>query len=112
MISNTENSLAEVTLAISIAEEIHEIFLARTDFTFTIQREVMLINHLQIAPASFASTEFMNISSTINQSIDELARLLNYQAALLRKMADLLQSLLRKSSALAVVEDSLQRVEV
>ena len=95
-------------LIISIAEEL---LIAHTDFTFIIQREMALLDHLQTTSASFTSTELMTISN-INQSIDELARLLNYQAAQLRRTNDLLQSLIRKSVTLAVVEDSLQRVEV
>ena len=106
-----ENSLTEVTLATSIAEEIHETLSAHTNFIIMIQRAVTSVNHLQIVSANIASTEFVNISSA-HQNIDELARHLNCQAALLRKMVNVLQSVIRESSASAAVEESLQRVKV
>jgi hypothetical protein len=100
-----------VTLAMSITDEIREVLFAHTDFIFTIQREVIVVDSHRIASASIASTELVNVSSA-KQSIAELARLLNSQATLLRKMAKLLRSLIGKSSALGMVEDTLQRVKV
>lgn len=111
VIDGVENSLTEVTVATSIAEEIHEILSAHTNFTFMIQREVTSVDHLRIVSANIASTELVNVSSA-NQNIEELARQVNYQAAQLRKVASLLESVIRKSSRLAAVEESLQRVKV
>ena len=106
-----ENSLTEVTVATSIAEEIREILSAHTNFTFMIQREMTSVDHLRIVSANIASTELVNIS-TSNQSINKLARHLNYQAVQLRKVASLLESVTRKISRSAAVEESLQRVKV
>ena len=106
-----ENSLAEVINAISIAEEICEILLVHANFTLMVQREVALADHLQTVLANIASTEFVNVSSA-NQSIEELARHLNYQVVQLKKMVDSLQSVIQKSSTLSVVEESLRMVKV
>ena len=111
VIDSVENSLTEVTVATSIAEEIHEILSAHTNFTFMIQREMTSVDHLRILSANIASTELVNIS-TSNQSINKLARHLNYQAVQLRKVASLLESVTRKISRSAAVEESLQRVKV
>lgn len=111
IIDNVENSLTEVINATSIAEEIHEILIVHANFTFMVQREVALADHLQTVSANIASTEFVNVSSA-NQSIEELASHLNYQVVQLKKMADSLQSVIQKSSTLSAVEESLRMVKV
>lgn len=111
IIDNAKNSLTEAILATSIAEETHEILLVHANLTFMIRREVMLANHLQIISANTASTELVNTSGA-NQGIEELVPHLDYQAARLRKMVDLLQSVIGKISTFAAAEESLERVKV
>ena len=103
-----KNFLTEVALAMSIIEETSVVLFARN---FTFQREVVVVAHLNTVSAAIANTQLMS-SLSGSQNIEELVLQINYQALQLRKMADLLDSIIRNDSTSAAAVDHLQRVKV
>lgn len=101
-----------MALATSVADETHAMQQFASSFTFAIQNEVVVIDHLRSVLANFASMELMR-SLSVSQNVEELACHTKYQASQMRKMASLLELVVANSniSSVAVVE-CLQGVKV
>ena len=98
----------QVALAASVAEETHAMQQFASDFIFAIQREVIAVDHLQSVSADIASAQLMS-SLSVSQNIE----LTCYQAVQLRKMASLLEFIIRNTNtSVEPVTGYIRRVKV